>query len=151
MFRSVRFLVVLGLTTLVVTPWTMHAQETLTNASVTGRVLDPSGSVMPHIAVKALASATNQTYMVETDNQGRFRLPYLPVGEYRISALANGFAESTRVVQLTVGSAFDLKLQLSIASASSNIQVTAEPPVLEENRSQISQTVLQPEVTNPSL
>jgi hypothetical protein len=126
----------------------MRAQETLTNASVTGRVLDPSGSVVPHTPIKAVATTTNQTYTAETDNQGRFRLLYLPVGEYRISALASGFAESARVVELTVGSAFDVTLQLSVASASTNIQVTAEPPVLEENRSQVSQTVLQPEVTN---
>ncbi|MEI9978596.1 MAG: TonB-dependent receptor [Edaphobacter sp.] len=148
MVRSVRFLVVLGLTALVVIPWTMRAQETLTNASVTGRVLDPTGSVVPHTTVNAVATATNQTYTAETDNQGRFRLPYLPVGEYRISVHPNGFAENTRVVQLTVGSAFDVTLQLSMASASTNIQVTAEPPMLEENRSQISQTVLQSEVTN---
>ncbi len=132
MFRSVRFLVVLGLTALVAISWTMRAQETLTNASVTGRVLDPTGSVVPHTTVNAVATATNQTYNAETDNQGRFRLPYLPVGEYRISVHPNGFAENTRVVQLTVGSAFDVILQLSMASASTNIQVTAEPPMLEE-------------------
>jgi len=148
MFRSLRFIAVLGLTALIAAPWTMRAQETLTNASVTGRVLDPTGSVLPRVIVRAIATATNQAYGAETDNQGRFRLPYLPVGEYRIDVTASGFAENSRVLQLTVGSAFDITLQLSLASTSTNIQVTAETPVLEENRSQISQTVLQTEVTN---
>ena len=126
----------------------LNAQETLTTASVTGRVVDTSSSVIPHAAVEALALATNQTYAAEADNQGRFRLPFLPVGEYRITARANGFEESARELQLTVGSAFDVTMQLSVAKASSSVVVTAQVPVLEENRSQISETVRQSEVTN---
>jgi hypothetical protein len=126
----------------------IRAQETLTNASVTGRVLDPSGAVVSHAAIRALAIATNQSYTVQTDGQGRFRLPYLPVGRYRISAQADGFSEASREVQLSIGSAFDITLQLSLSTADTSVQVTGQPPVLEENRSQISQTVLQPEIAN---
>jgi hypothetical protein len=147
MIRFTRFIVLAAMPLFAVTA-VVWAQESLTNASVTGRVIDSSGSLVPHTSIKALALATNQTYTAETDNQGRFRLPFLPVGEYRISALARGFAESSRQVQLTVGSAFDITLQLSMATASTSVQVTGEAPVLEENRSQVSQTVLQPEVTN---
>ncbi|GGG73176.1 TonB-dependent receptor [Edaphobacter dinghuensis] len=148
MFRSVCWIAVFSLVLLCGTSEITRAQETLTNASVTGRVLDPSGSVVAHASVKAVAAATNQAYTVETDGQGRFRLPYLPVGEYRIDVVASGFAENARTLQLTVGSAFDITFQLSVATASTNIQVTEEPPVIEENRSQIAQTVLQPEVNN---
>jgi hypothetical protein len=124
----------------------LSAQQTLTTASVTGRVVDAHGAVLPHAAVQALAVATNQTYGTETDNQGRFRLPFLPVGQYKISASANGFGGLTRELQLTVGSDFDVTLALPVAEASSSVLVTAHPPVLEENRSQISETVLQTEV-----
>lgn len=144
MLRSLFVFAVLGL---VISPPVVHAQETLTNASVTGRVLDPAGSVIPHAMITATAIATNQAYTAETDSQGRFRLPYLPVGEYRIDALANDFAKTSRVLRLTVGSAFDITLQLSLATTVTNVQITAQPPVIEENRSQVSQTVLQPEVT----
>jgi hypothetical protein len=129
-------------------PLAGSAQETLTNASMTGRVLDPTGSVVPRANVKAVAIATNESYTKETDDQGRFRLPYLPVGEYRISVAPTGFSETSREVKLTVGSAFDITLQLSLANASASVQVTAEPPILETNRSQIDQTVLQPEIAN---
>jgi hypothetical protein len=148
MLQSLRTAASLFLTPLLFSTITMRAQETLTNASVTGRVLDPSGALVSHASVKALAIATNQSYTAQTDAQGRFRLPYLSVGEYRITAQADGFSQVSREVQLTIGSAFDLTLQLSVATADTSIQVTGEPPVIEENRSQISQTVLQPEITN---
>ena len=124
------------------------AQEGLTTASVTGRVLDPSGAVVPHVTVNALQIATNQAYSAQTDAQGRFRLPYLPVGQYRLRTQTPGFAETVRDVQLTVGSAFDVTLQLAISASNSSVQVNAESPVLEVDRSQIGETVQQAEVQN---
>lgn len=124
------------------------AQESLTSASITGRVLDPSGAAVPHVAVSALATQTHQTFQAETDGQGRYRLAYLPVGLYQVSARASGFALSSREVRLTVGSSFDLTLPLSVAQASTHLEVSAAPPILEANRSQISETVLGTEVDN---
>ncbi len=125
----------------------LSAQETLTNASITGRVLDPSGAVVARSTITAIQVTTNQNHIVLTDGQGRFRLPYLPVGQYQISAQANGFAKVSRQVQLTVGSAFDITLQLKL-STETKVQVTGESPIIEDNRSQISQTALQQEIAN---
>ncbi len=147
MFGFVRRIGFVGLMLIFVASSAMRAQETLTHASVTGRVVDPTGAVVAHSAVTALSMATNQSHFVETDAQGRFRLPYLAAGEYRISAQAKGFGESSRMVELTVGSAFDVTLQLSIR-ATATVDVTGAAPALEEDRSQIAQTVLQPEVAN---
>jgi hypothetical protein len=132
---------------LLVSTLQLSAQETLTNASVTGRVFDPSGAVVVHATITAIQVATNQSHIVQTDGQGHFRLPYLPVGEYQISAQTDGFAKVSRQVQLTVGSAFDIALQLRLLTET-NVEVTGVPPVIEDNRSQISQTVLQPEIAN---
>lgn len=120
-------------------------QQTLTTASLTGSVVDPSGAVLVHAPVVAKDLATAQTFTTETDAHGRFRLPYLPVGEYRVTTQATGFEAATQQVSLTVGAAFDLKLQVPLSPAQAQIQVNARPPVIEENRSQISETVLQAE------
>ena len=120
----------------------------MTHASVTGRVLDPSGAVVSHSTVTATELATNQTSTTQTDEQGRFRFPYLSVGTYRLSTKPDGFAETARQIQLTVGAAFDLTLQLSVSQATANVLVTAQPPVIETDRSQISETVSQTEAAN---
>ena len=140
MLRLRQILHPLGLTLLLALTALLNAQETLTKASVSGRVLDPSGAVVPKTTITALQLATNQSYVVQTDGQGRFRLPYLPVGEYQINAQADGFSRTSRQVQLTVGSAFDITLQLRLATES-NVQVTGETPIIEDDRSQVSQTV----------
>jgi hypothetical protein len=124
------------------------AQETLTTASVTGRVLDPSGAAIPQVSVTALEVATNQTRTIQTDSQGRFRIPFLPVGMYRFTAQPSGFAPSVLELQLTIGAAFDLTLQVAIGQTSTFVNVAEQAPVLEENRSQISETVLQTEINN---
>jgi len=147
MFRFLRHCVLAALPIFVVT-LTFHAQETLTSASVTGRVVDPSGLVVPQAKVTAVATATNLKYTVVTDQQGRFRVPYLPIGEYAFSAQSTGFAPVSRKIQLTVGAAFDLTLRVSVGSSDTTLSVTADAPLLEENRSQISETVLQNEVTD---
>ena len=148
MFRLMRPCVLLALTPLCLVTTAVHAQETLNNASVTGRVLDPTGAAVPRISVTVLEPATNQTYTTQTDAQGRFRLPFLPIGQYRISSQAPGFAQAAREIELTVGSAFDITLQLGMAQTSSTVQVSAEPPVVEVDRSQIGETVQQAEVQN---
>ncbi len=50
------------------------AQETLTTASVTGRVLDPSGAAIPLVGVTAVEQATNQLRTGQTDSQGSCRV-----------------------------------------------------------------------------
>lgn len=125
-----------------------YGQGTLTTASVTGRVLDPSGAAVPQATVVAQEVATNQARSIQTDAQGRFRIPFLPVGAYRFTTHPSGFSETAREIQLTVGAAFDLTLQLSIGETKTSVNVAAESPVLEENRSQISETILQTEVND---
>ena len=148
MTRISRWISVFAWTLFFVLPTLLVAQESLTTGSVTGRVLDPRHAVISHATLSATELATNQSYTAETDAQGRFRFAYLPVGLYRISAQANGFARATQQVQLTVGAAFDLTLQLSISGATANVEITAQPPVIETDRSQIGETVNQSEITN---
>ncbi len=147
-FRPRRVLASCLVALLLVPAVPLLAQETLTSASITGRVVDPSGAVVPQATVSALQSATNETYTAYTDDQGRFRFPFLSVGAYSIRAQASGFHEVAKQVQLTVGAAFDLTLQLALAQATTNVQVTAEPPLIETDRSQIGETVSQSEVTS---
>ena len=122
------------------------AQETVNSASVSGRVTDQQGGVVPGAAVTARQIDTNVTSDATTDQDGRFRFPYLKVGPYEIKVHLQGFADATRSLVLTVGSAFDLPMPLSLAGIDTSVSVTAEAPVLETARTQIASTVSQAEV-----
>ena len=122
-----------------------RAQETINSASVSGRVTDPQNAVIPGALVIAKQTSTNVQAEAVTDREGRFRFPYLKVGPYEITVHVQGFATATRVLTLTVGSAFDLPFQLSLESVNSVVTVTADATVLEASRSQIAGTVAQAE------
>ena len=108
---------------------------------------DPSGAVIAGAVVITTELDTNQTQAARTDAQGRYRLLFLPVGSYTITASSQGFADAARPLQLTVGSAFDVSFVLAIGQTSTGIEVTAQPPVIEQNRSQLAQTISAREAT----
>jgi hypothetical protein len=124
------------------------AQETINSASVSGRVTDPQGGVVPGALVTARQMDTNVVAETTTNQDGRFRFAYLKVGPYEIKVHLQGFADLTRALTLTVGSAFDLPVPLAVSGLDTTVRVTGQATVLEAARSQIAGTVSQTEVSN---
>lgn len=122
------------------------AQESMNYASVSGRITDASGAVIEGAQVTARQTDTNLTSSAYSDREGRFRFPYLRVGQYEIKIHHQGFTDLTRSLTLTVGSAFELPVSLTVASTETNITVKSDMAVLEAARSQIAGTVSQAEV-----
>jgi hypothetical protein len=122
------------------------AQETINYASVSGRVTDPQGAVVPGAQVSARQTDTNVTLETVTNAEGRFRFPYLKVGPYEVRVRARGFSDTARSLRLTVGSAFDVPFALRVAGLDASVTVTGEATVLEAARSQIAGTVQESEV-----
>jgi hypothetical protein len=122
------------------------AQETVNFASVSGRVTDPSGAVVSGAQVAARQIDTNVTATAATDGEGRFRFPYLRVGAYEITVHDAGFADATRRLTLTLGSAFDLPVVLDVRTVEATVDVVAPITVLDAARSQIAGTVSQAEI-----
>jgi hypothetical protein len=122
------------------------AQETVNSASVSGRVIDPQGAVVPGSLVIAKQTATNVQVEAVTDREGRFRFPYLRIGTYEVTAHLQGFATATRILTLTAGSAFDLSIPLALESVNTVVTVTANATVLDAGRSQVAGTVPQTEL-----
>jgi hypothetical protein len=125
-----------------------RAQETVNSASVSGRVTDPSDAIAPGAEVTVRQTETNLSRTATTDGDGRFRFPYLKVGPYEIVVKLEGFAEAKRLLTLTVGSAFELPIALTVEASQSSVTVNAEATVLEAARSQIAGTVLQSEISS---
>jgi hypothetical protein len=126
----------------------ISGQDAVNSASVSGRVTDPLSAVVPGALIVARETETNMTRETVTDQDGRFRLPYLKVGTYEITVRMQGFADATRRLTLTVGSAFELPITLEVGSLDTRITVSADATVLEAARSQIAGTVSQTEVQN---
>jgi outer membrane receptor protein involved in Fe transport len=110
--------------------------------SIEGVVNDPSGAVVPAAAVRIQNLATAATLTTTTNGQGLFWFPVVPTGAYELAAEKVGFATWTQKgISVTVGARINLAVSLALASAEQRTTVSAEPPLLESTRSQVSTTI----------
>ena len=130
---------------------TAAAQQTVNNASLSGRVTDPSGAVIANAQVTAAQVATNISRTISTGKDGRFRFPYLSLGTYDIHVHQQGFAEADRSITLTVGADFDLQIALTLAGTQTSVNVSSQPALLETNRSEVANTISPHEIQDLSL
>src|SRR5688572_9215658 len=144
-------LVFLSVMCLCMSAGTLSAQETISYGTISGRVVDPQGAVVPGANVTARQVETNLVREAVTDEQGRFRFPYLRVGRYAIVAGLAGFTDASHNVTVTVGSVFELPVKLSVAGIDTSVTVSADATVLEAARSQIAGTVSQAEIETVAL
>ena len=125
-----------------------YAQETINQATISGRVLDPQGAAVPGATVSVRQTDTNVTVQAVTEADGRFRFSYLKIGPYELRAKLQGFKENARTLVLSAGSAFDISITLEVGGIDTAVTVVADSQVLETARSQIAGTVPQTEVQN---
>jgi hypothetical protein len=122
------------------------AQQTVDVGSVSGRVVDQMHMVIPGASVVATHKLTNVASSAITDEEGRFRFPYLRIGVYEIKVTLPGFADSARNLMVSAGSAFDIPIVLEVATLTETITLVHEAPVIESARTQIAATVSEAEV-----
>ncbi len=116
-------------------------QETINNASLSGRVTDPSGATIEAAQVSARQLETNTLLKTVTDRQGRFRFPYLRIGSWEVTFQKPGFADQSRTLRLSAGSAFDLSISLRLAGENTTVVVAGEENTVGAARSEIADTV----------
>src|SRR5438067_10240046 len=110
--------------------------------TIEGTVSDPSGAVISGAQITATNTANGARFSVTAGGDGLFRFPVLPVGTYDISAAQSGFSKYVQQgVVLNVGAKLNLPITLPLASAQQTVQVSAEAPVVETTRTQLSSTV----------
>jgi hypothetical protein len=122
------------------------AQQTVTSATLGGRVEDSSGARLSGALVTATNLDTNQAREVVSDEEGRYRFSYLPAGSYRLMVEHTGFTTLQQQLTLTIGQALDVPLKLAVAGITGSVQITADVPLIEAARTQLAETVLPREI-----
>src|SRR5438093_12164284 len=84
-------------------------------AAISGTVLDPSGAAIAGASITVRNVGTAFTGTVLSDDQGRYVVLELPIGDYEVQASLPGFQTvARRGIALTVGSRPVIDLQLPI-------------------------------------
>lgn len=118
------------------------AQAGVSTSEIKGRVTDPNGAVVSGATVTATDSEKGTTRTVTTDDQGEYRILTLPPGTYQLRVQAVGFStQLVNAVQITVGQIADQNFTLKIGDATATVEVTADLPTIESDRTQQSTTI----------
>jgi hypothetical protein len=110
--------------------WALMAQND--TASLSGRVLDPSGLGVSAVQLTLTARATGATRAAQSLNGGIYRFDLLAPGDYTLKATAAGFKtfeDQNLHLQVAADATFDVSL--AIGSVTESVQITTEVSALE--------------------
>jgi outer membrane receptor protein involved in Fe transport len=123
--------------------------QTAGAGTLTGTVTDTSGAVVPEAHVVAHNEDTGADREVSTNGAGIYVAAFLPPGHYEVSATKPGFVKVLRKgLTLQVGQILTIDLGLSLQSTQEELAVTAEAPVVDTEKTEVSQVVSQNMVEN---
>ena len=118
----------------------MQAQDV--RGTITGKVKDASGAVIPSASIKITDPAKGATTVVTSNEAGYFQAPYLLPGTYQMTVEGRGFKRYVRQnITLRIGETIELGVQLEVGNAEESITITAEIPALDTTSASMGQTV----------
>jgi Carboxypeptidase regulatory-like domain len=97
-------------------------------ATLRGRVSDPSGAVVSHAEVTAIAPQPKIPHSTFTDNSGQFVFQGLEPGVYTVTAQAPGFAVlSKQDIHILAGKSVTLDFLLELPTVRQQVEVQSQP------------------------
>jgi len=125
------------------------SQTQAINGSIRGRVTDPAGASVPKAVVNAANQETGYVRDVESNEDGYFVIPNLPLGTYTLTVKKEGFNAQVRPgILLNAGTEAVIDAQLQVGTVSTTVNVEGGAPVLELSRVSTGRTISQAEVDN---
>jgi hypothetical protein len=112
--------------------------QTATTASMSGRVSDAQGAVLPGASVTLTDRATAQTRATLTDNDGRYAFFNLPAGTYDLTVTLQGFKTSALtglVLEVTRPVVQNVGLEIGGVTEEVSVSATAETLVIKRDSS----------------
>src|SRR5713226_2072696 len=118
----------------------LRAQST--NASLRGRITDPSKAFIANAKLTATSTATNLRYETTTNNSGEYHLTNLPPGPYYLEVEKPGFKKLIKPeVILHVQDALAIDFEMTLGSASESITVEAGARLLNTESATVSTVI----------
>jgi hypothetical protein len=119
------------------------------SGSVAGSVHDGSGAAVAKASVVLVNKGTNAQYNTTANEEGEYRFLLIPVGEYKLSGEASGFAKSELdAVVVQLGQATRADLVLRVAGTTSQVEVSGSVVALQTESAAVSGVVDHESIVN---
>ncbi|HEX5109547.1 MAG TPA: TonB-dependent receptor [Vicinamibacterales bacterium] len=121
------------------------AQSTTTLVDLVGTVREESSKkALPDVALTIVNQETKVSWMTSSDENGRFVMPGLPVGQYRMTTSLTGYWPRTvENVTLTLGERVEVELVLIPSIITDHVDVVSEAEAVLSERSPGSDVITQ--------
>ncbi len=104
--------------------------------AIQGSVVDETGAVLPGATVEARSARMAGVQTAVTNENGSYRFPALPPGDYELTATMPGFNNYTvSNVSLSLGQLLTIDMIMSLAGMSETVTVTGESPLIDTKQS----------------
>ena len=112
------------------------------NGTLLGSITDAGGLTVPGVMVTITEINTNISYDTTTNESGYYIFPSLKNGKYRLAAALQGFKKVVRdSVTVDVNTTVRVDLRMEVGTVQESIEVTAEAPVLQTDRTDTGRTL----------
>ena len=111
--------------------------QIIPTGSLDGTVFDASQAVVPDVKLTLTGLETGQVRTVQSDGQGRYFLPQLRPGRYRLEAEKTGFQKAALEVLVEIGKKVTVDVNLALGATTETVQVRAEAPLVESGSASI--------------
>jgi hypothetical protein len=129
-----------GVVVLAVLLCALPASAQLPSSSVRGSVSDAQRAVLPGATVTVTHQQTGLTRTVTTNEAGEYRIAGLPSGVYNVVVELRGFQKQTRRVEILLNQEAEIGFTLGLTGRSEEVTVTAETPMVDPTKSEVSRT-----------
>jgi len=118
------------------------AAQTSGSGNITGTVTDSTGAAVPNATVVVLDIDTGVSRTITTNDSGAYTASFLQPGHYELTLSGGGFGKVDRKnLVLTVGQVLTVDAALPPASVSTEVVVNSESPLVDPEKTAVSQTI----------
>src|SRR5215467_6184196 len=118
-------------------------------AAITGKVTDPSGAAIAGAQITATDVDRGTVWKTDTNMEGLYNLPRLPVGNYEMRVEATGFQTAVRPrFNLLLNQTARLDFAMTLGQVTQNLEVTAATPLLQTDTTQVGSVMEASSIAN---
>lgn len=100
--------------------------------TIEGSVVDATGAAIPNASIRIVQTGTNASWTLEANQVGRYFLPNLPLGSYRVTVQKEGFSTATsETVEIRSQATVRVDITLQIGAVTQNVEVNANAALID--------------------